>query len=168
MPIDLGKIPKFSEITNCIIKCGRSRSSLGKVCADEFVRATGGVKLLSPTQKHLNPFKYAIEKLIKWGVPRNIKGVLIGHGQGSFKEGTWCFCETGQKVMEYLSTVFKNGENVLVLTCETANNATAKAPGIGNKVIETLDDKMHPAKIVEVGKGIIGHFVNGTATYYGK
>lgn len=168
MTITLGKVSKFSEITNRIIRCGRARSSLGNVCTDEFVRATNGVKLLSPTRKHLNPFKYAIDRLLKWGIPKDFKGVLIGHGEGSFEKGTWRFCETGQNVMEYLSKMFKKGEKVLVLTCETANNATTKAPGIGNTVIETLDNPMHPAKIVEIGKGIIGDFVNGIATYYKK
>ena len=168
MAITLNKLSKFSEITNRIIQCGRARSSLGKVCADEFVRASGGVQLLSPTRKHLNPFKYAIEKLLKLGIPKDIKGVLIGHGQGSFKDGTWKFCETGQNVIEYLSKMFKKGEKVLVLTCETANNAAAKTPGIGNTVIETLDNPMHLAKIVEIGKGIIGDFVNGITTYYKK
>ena len=159
---------KFSEEVASIIKCGHNRSSVASSIDFEKFKKIFGFQLLSPTKRGLNAFKYGIDSLYKnrKHIPKEIDALLIGHGEGSFLKNDWCFCENGKSVMDYLNSTLGIGKKVLVFTCESANNATKKFPGIGNEVINTLDDEMHPAKIVETGKGIIGHFVNNQAVYY--
>ena len=162
------QLKRGSKFSDCIISCGHNKSSMATKINFERFKEIFGFELLSPTKKGLNAFKYGIDTLYqnKKHIPKGIDALLIGHGEGSFLKGDWYFCENGKSVMDYLNSTLGKGKKVLVLTCETANNATKEHPGIGNYVITKLDDTMHPAKIVETGKGIIGHFVNNQAVYY--
>ncbi len=158
----------FSKEVDSIIKCGHNNSSAASAIDFKRFKDIFGFKLLSPTKKGLNAFKYGIESLYQnqKHIPQGIDALLIGHGEGSFLNNDWRFCENGKNVMDYLNSTLGVGKKVLVFTCENANNATKSRPGIGNTVLNTLDDTMHPAKIVETGKGIVGHFVNNQTVYY--
>ncbi len=166
--INLVRKPKFSKITDMIISSGGHHFNASGTVDCGLFEKMFGIKLYSPTTTGLNPFKYAIDKFIKKEavIPEGIDGILIGHGEGSYLDGTWRFVETQQNVMDYINSVLPKGKKMLVFTCETAENATQKTPGIGNHVITSMSDAKYPAKIVESGKGIIGHFLNNQVMYY--
>lgn len=158
-----GAIPpkiKFGEVKNpykghTYNLYNRTPSELKTEC-DVFKKATGA-ELHVPDTMASDLFGEAcitLERAAKDGnFPKDIKHVLVGHGYGSSVDGTWSIIGRGGNVFKYINSnsSIKPGERVLVLCCESGT----KVPGrnaVGDKVILSLTDGLHPGKIVIAGQ----------------
>ncbi len=137
----------------------RTPQDLKKEC-DAFKLATGA-ELHVPSTMASDLFGDAcivLERAAKDGnFPKNIKHVLVGHGYGSSVNGDWNIINGGGNVLNYIANNpnIKEGEKVLVLCCESYGTVRGRN-GIGGKVILSLTDSLHPAKIVVKGQNKIG------------
>lgn len=88
--------------------------------------------------------------------PKDIKHVLVGHGYGSSVRGDWSIIGRGGNVFNYINNnpQIKPGEMVLVLCCESGEKVLGRR-AVGDKVILSLTDGTHPAKIVVKGENKI-------------
>jgi len=137
----------------------RTPQDLKKEC-DAFKLATGA-ELHVPSTMASDLFGDAcivLERAAKDGnFPKDIKHVLVGHGYGSSVNGDWNIINGGGNVLNYIANNpnIKEGEKVLVLCCESYGTVRGRN-GIGGKVILSLTDSLHPAKIVVKGQNKIG------------
>ena len=137
----------------------RTPQDLKNEC-DAFKKATGA-ELHVPSTMASDSFGGAcivLERAAKDGnFPEDIKHVLIGHGYGSSVNGDWCIINGGGNILNYIANNpnIKEGEKVLVLCCETYGTVKGRN-AIGGKVILSLTDALHPAKIVVKGQNKIG------------
>ena len=137
----------------------RTPQDLKKEC-DAFKLATGA-ELHVPSTMASDLFGDAcivLERAAKDGnFPKDIKHVLVGHGYGSSVNGDWNIINGGGNVLNYIANNpnIKEGEKVLVLCCESYGTVRGRN-GVGGKVILSLTDSLHPAKIVVKGQNKIG------------
>ena len=133
----------------------RTPSELKAEC-DAFKKATGAELHVPDTMNSQNFGEACItlERAAKDGnFPKDIKHVLVGHGYGSSIDGTWSMAGRGGNVFNYINgnSSIKPGEKVLVLCCESGTKVPGRN-GIGDKVILSLTDGLHPGKIVVAGQ----------------
>lgn len=111
-----------------------------------------------------------IEAGIKNGtIPKDIEHVVMGHGVGLSKEGTWVFAKSGQSVPNWISENIKPGKKCIVAVCEFGNAPINKdQPAIGSMVSNLFTNPSQPAKIMQSGNNnIIGHYLlNDGVKYY--
>lgn len=102
-------------------------------------------------------------------IPKEIKHVIMSHGDGLSFNGTWRFSGNKEKVFDWIDTNIPKGDLCITAVCETGINfRNAPKAGIGNAVYNSFCDPNMPAKIVESGKHkIIGHYLTTTGvTFY--
>lgn len=92
--------------------------------------------------------------------PKDIKHVLVGHGYGSSVDGTWSITGKGGNVFDYIATnpMIEPGDKILVLCCESGKKIAGQN-AVGDSVILSLTDSLHPAKVVVAGNNkVAGEF----------
>ena len=153
----------------------------------EFFNDTGLI-LHCPSNSNSGAFNQTLasisEAIHNGTFPKEIKHVVIGHGVGnSLIKNSWQMSGTSLKdgkpiyIFDFLRNTIKNGEDVLVCCCETAQRSVAGKPGIGHRVDLSLTNIgcytsgigfTGPAKIVKAGEDkISGHYtINGGLVRY--
>jgi len=113
-----------------------------------------GISLYCPESCNFEDFKPFFDlifngKFYKKMDPK-IKHIVMGHGIGGAKEGTWRFIRTKENVFDFIEKNIPKGDTVLVMTCE--ETARRIKPGVGTPVNITLLNPDKPGKIVIAGE----------------
>ena len=114
-----------------------------------------------------------INDVKKGRFPKNIKYVVIGHGEGTILNDTWHVAyDPKVKIFDFIEQNIPKGEMVLVNCCETTPKELRhlipkNKPAIGKVAGEFYSTYNNPAKIVISGiRDIVGGYANGFLTLY--
>ena len=143
---------------------------------DIFEKETG-IKMLMTNPHGARSFSTNANILIrdikKGRFPKDIKYVIIGHGEGTVLNDTWHVAyDPNVKIFDFIEQNIPKGEMVLVNCCETTPKELRHLiprdkPAIGKVAGEFSSSYRHPAKIVISGnREIIGGYANGLLTLY--
>ncbi|MBP3821395.1 hypothetical protein J6G99_07120 [bacterium] len=158
-----------------IMASSPSAQDIKRAC-DLFEKETG-IKMLMTNPKGAMSFSTNANILIrdikKERFPKNIKYIVIGHGEGTILNDTWHVAYAPQvKIFDFIEQNIPKGEMVLVNCCETTPKELKhlipkNKPAIGRIVTEFDSSYKTPAKIVISGtREIVGGYANGFLTLY--
>ena len=136
-----------------------------------------GIKMLMTNPGGAQSFSTNANILIrdikKGRFPKDIKYVVIGHGEGTTLNNTWHVAyDSNIDIFDYIEKNIPKGEMVLVNCCETTPKELKhlipqNKPAIGKVAGEFSSSYKHPAKIVISGtREIAGGYANGFLTLY--
>lgn len=162
---------KFSEI----MTSNPNREQVQLAC-DLFEKETG-VKMLITHPKGAFSFNTNANILIrniKQGTfPKEVKYVVIGHGDGTVLNNTWhVLYEPETSIFDFIEKNIPKGELAIVNCCENTPKELIhlipkNKPAIGKVAGEYTSSYRNPAKVVRSGeREIIGGYANGIMTLY--
>ena len=136
-----------------------------------------GIKMLMTNPKGAMSFSTNANILIrdikKGYFPKDIKYVVIGHGEGTILNDTWHVAYDPEvKIFDFIEKNIPKGEMVLVNCCETTPKGLKhlipkNKPAIGKVAGEFTSSYRNPAKVVISGtRDIVGGYANGFLTLY--
>ena len=168
-PTKAGK--EFSDIM-----CNSPTAQDAKRACDIFEKATG-IKMLMTHPGGAQSFNTNANILIrdikKGYFPKDIKYVVIGHGEGTILNDTWHVAYDPEvKIFDFIEKNIPKGEMVLVNCCETTPKELKhlipkNKPAIGKVAGEFSSSYKNPAKVVISGiRDIVGGYANGFLTLY--
>ena len=158
------------------IMTGSPSAKDAKRACDIFEKETG-VKMLMTNPEGAMSFSTNANILIRdiknGRFPKNIKYVVIGHGEGTILNDTWHVAYDPEvKIFDFIEQNIPKGEMVLVNCCETTPKELKhlipkNKPAIGKVASEFSSSYSNPAKVVISGtRDIVGGYANGFLTLY--
>lgn len=158
------------------IMTSKPTKALAKKACDAFTKETG-IKMFMTDPTRAESFATNANILIRdiksGKFPKDIKYVVIGHGDGTTLNNTWHVAfDPKIKIFDFINKHIPKGEKVLVNCCEETPKELKhlipkNKPAIGKYTTEMYSSYKHPAKIVISGRNeIIGGYGNRIATYY--
>lgn len=147
-----------------------------KRACDIFEKETG-VKMLMTNPRGAISFSTNANILIrdikKGYFPKDVKYVVIGHGDGTILNDTWHVAyDPKVKIFDFIEKNIPKGEMVIVNCCETTPKELRylipkNKPAIGKVAGEFESSYHNPAKVVISGtRDIVGGYANGFLTLY--
>ena len=168
-PNKVGK--EFEEIM-----CSNPTAEDAKRACDIFEKETG-IKMLMTHPGYARSFasnaRILIHDVERRDFPKDVKYVVIGHGDGTVLNDTWhVLYEPETKIFDFIDKNIPKGELAIVNCCEVTPNELKHLipkdkPAIGKVAGEFRDSYHHLAKVVRSGSHeIIGAYGNGIMTMY--